>query len=113
MIRAGLRRKGFVAAILHRLSGIALSLFLPFHFYVLALTLEGADALDGFLALTQSPFAKASEALLVTALSLHMALGLRVLAIEFLSFRERSASALSACVGVALAFGLGFLLNSN
>jgi fumarate reductase subunit D len=112
-MRAAHGHPGFIAAMLHRLSGIALSIFLPVHFYVLALALEGADALDSFLILTSTPAAKASESLLVIALSLHMALGLRILAIEFLAFRERSASALCACAGLSLAAGLGFLLNAG
>jgi len=44
---------------------------------------------------------------------MHMALGLRVLAIEFLGIRERTLSAVSACIGVAIAFGLTFLLNAG
>jgi len=34
------------AFIIHRISGIALALFLPAHFYVLALTLKNRAALD-------------------------------------------------------------------
>jgi fumarate reductase subunit D len=54
---------------------------------------------------------KAAELAIVVALALHMALGLRVLAIEFLSLRERTAVAVGACVAVASAVGLAFLLN--
>ena len=42
-----------------------------------------------------------------------MALGLRVLAIEFLGVRERTGAVVSACIGVGLAFGLSFLLNAG
>ena len=38
-----------LAALVHRLSGLALALFLPVHFYVLGLALEGEQSLDGFL----------------------------------------------------------------
>jgi fumarate reductase subunit D len=103
---------GFVAAVLHRLSGIALAIFVPFHFLALATVLDGADALDSFLSVTDDPFVKLSEAGLVSALALHMALGLRVLAIEFLGVRERTAVAVSACVGVGFVLGLSFLLNA-
>jgi fumarate reductase subunit D len=44
---------------------------------------------------------------------MHMALGLRVLAIEFLGVRERTGAAVSACIGVGFAFGLSFLLNAS
>jgi fumarate reductase subunit D len=104
---------GFVAALLHRLSGIALAIFVPFHFIALATVLNGADALDRFLSLTDDPLVKLSEAGLVSALALHMALGFRVLAIEFLGVRERTGAAVSACIGVGLAFGLSFLLNAG
>src|SRR5687768_2917114 len=103
---------GFVAALLHRLSGIALAIFVPFHFIALATVLNGADALDTFLSLTGDPLLKLLETGLVTALALHMALGLRILAIEFLGIRERTGAAVSACIGVGVAFGLGFLLNA-
>ena len=104
---------GFIAALLHRLSGVALAIFVPFHFIALATVLSGADALDRFLSLTRDPFVKLSETGLVAALALHMALGLRVLAIEFLGVRERTGAAVSACIAVGFALGLGFLLNAG
>src|SRR5712692_1425469 len=73
MIRAAHRQPGFLAALLHRLSGLVLAVFLPAHF---------------------------------------MALGLRVLAIEFLPWRDRTAATVSACLGAALMVGLLFLLNA-
>ena len=103
---------GYIAALLHRLSGIALTIFVPFHVLALATVLDGADALDSFLSLTNHPLVKLSEAGLVGALALHMALGLRVLAIEFLGVRERSASAISGCIGAGFVLGLSFLLNA-
>ena len=113
-MRGGPRTQpGFVAALLHRLSGLALAVFVPFHFLALATVLNGADALDSFLSLSRDPFVKLSETGLVAALALHMALGLRVLAIEFLGVRERTGAAVSACIGVGLAFGLSFLLNAG
>ena len=104
---------GRLAALLHRLSGIALALFVPFHFIALATVLNGADALDRFLSLTSDPLVKLSETGLVVALALHMTLGLRVLAIEFLGVRERTGAAVSACIGVGFAVGLSFLLNAG
>ena len=41
-----------------------------------------------------------------------MALGLRVLAIEFLPVRERTRVAISLCLATAFAVGLAFLLNA-
>jgi len=111
MIRASHRQRGFVAAMLHRLSGIALAVFLPLHFLALATALNGANALDSFLALTRNPWVEAAEFGLVAALALHMTLGLRVLAIEFLDMRERTAAIVSLCAAAACAVGLVFVLN--
>jgi fumarate reductase subunit D len=47
----------------------------------------------------------------VTALGLHMALGIRVLAIELFAVRERGAVVVSACVACSVTVGLLFLLN--
>src|SRR5712691_4096911 len=99
MIRAAHRQPGFLAALLHRLSGLALAVFLPIHFLTLATVLRGADALDSFLSLTSNPVVKLAEFALVTALVTHMTLGLRLLAIEFLAVRERTSAAVSLCLG--------------
>jgi len=112
MMRASHQQPGYLAALLHRLSGLALAIFLPLHFLALATVLRGADALDTFLAVTRHPAVKLAELALVTALALHMALGLRVLAVEFLPWRERTMAAVSLCLGAACAVGLVFLLNS-
>ena len=111
MIRASHRQRGFVAAMLHRLSGIALAIFLPIHFLALATALNGAKALDAFLELTRQPVVMAAEFGIVVALAIHLSLGLRVLAIEFFDFREKTIAALSVCVAAVLAVGLIFILN--
>ena len=59
------------------------------------------------------PLVKASECALVVALAVHMTLGLRILAIEFLAIRERTAAVLTGCAAVVFAVGLGFLLNAG
>ena len=113
MIAASHRQKGFVAALIHRLAGLVLAIFLPVHFLALGTALKGASALDAFFAVTHHPLVKASEAVLVIALATHLALGLRVLAIEFFDFREGSLAPLTACAAVAAATGLLFLLNAG
>ena len=75
---------GYWASILHRVSGLALAIFLPVHFCVLGLALEGAGKLDGFLRFADMPAVKVGEWSLVLLLTLHVCLGLRVLAIELL-----------------------------
>ena len=81
------------------------------HFWALSGALNGADFLDKFLKVTDTPLVKFAEGGIVVALALHMALGLRVLAIEFLPVRERTRVAISICLAAAFAVGLAFLLN--
>jgi succinate dehydrogenase subunit D len=111
MMRASHTQRGFVAAMLHRLSGIALAVFLPLHFLALATALNGANALDAFLAVTRQPLVAFAEFGIVIALAVHITLGLRVLAIEFLDFREKTLAALSICLAAVFAVGLIFMLN--
>ena len=93
-------------SIVHRVSGIALALFLPLHFWALARALE----LDAFLAWTEQPLVKLTEWGIVLALAAHLAGGLRVLALEFLPWSARqkalTAGAAAATVAVGLAFAL-------
>ncbi|MGQ3673469.1 succinate dehydrogenase, cytochrome b556 subunit [Xanthobacter sp. TB0136] len=110
-LRAAHRKPGFVAALLHRLSGVALALFLPMHFIVLGLALGGADRLDSFFAITQYWPVKLAEWGMVSALAVHMALGLRILAIEWFSLRGNTAAVVAGCIAAGLGVGLLFLLN--
>ncbi len=111
MMRASHRQRGFLAAMLHRLSGIALAIFLPLHFIALATALNGANALDSFLAVTRQPIVAFLEWGIVLALAMHMTLGLRVLAVEFFDFREKTLLPISLCLAAVLAVGLMFVLN--
>ena len=113
MIRNSHLKPGFLAAMLHRLSGIALAIFLPMHFIALGMALGGADSLQSFLGVTQTGFVRGAEWGLVTALGMHMALGIRVLAIEIFAVRERGAIVVSACVACSITVGLLFLLNGS
>jgi fumarate reductase subunit D len=111
-MRAHRNHPGWWAALVHRLSGLALAVFLPLHFLALGTALAGADALDRFLDLTANPVVKIAETGIVLALALHLALGLRVLHVEFLPRPERRTHAIVAgCFGVSVAATLLFLLN--
>lgn len=99
------------AFVVHRVSGLALALFLPFHFWALGTAIEGAGRLDAFLRWTDQPVVKLAETGLVALLAAHLAGGLRLLAIEFLAWRRWQKTALSVSAGVSLAVGLLFLLN--
>jgi fumarate reductase subunit D len=74
----------WLAYILHRLSGLALALFLPLHFWVLAMAMTDPAQLDGFLHLSDVGIVKLAEFGLVFLLAVHMFGGLRLMAMEFL-----------------------------
>lgn len=99
------------AFIVHRVSGLLLTLFLPLHFWALGQAFHGAAGLDNFLALTHNPLVKFAETGLVLLLAAHMAGGLRLLLIEFLDWREWQKSLLAVAAGISLVCGLAFLLN--
>ncbi len=101
------------AFVVHRVSGLVLALFLPFHFWVLGTALAGAPALDAFLSWTRQPAVKLAETLLVLALALHLGGGLRLLFVEFVGWRaDLQKSALAAVAAAAVAFALLFALNA-
>ena len=107
MMSSSKRYWGRVAALLHRLSGLALACFLPLHFLALALALEGEESLQSFIEWTESPLLKLSELALVSALALHLGLGMRVLAIEYLPWKGlRSVAAAGSMVFTFVAGGL-------
>ena len=99
------------AFLVHRFSGLALALFLPFHFWVLGQALVGEARLDGFLRWTEQPLVKSAETALVLLLAAHMAGGVRLLMLEFLPWRDWQRSLLALAAGVSVAAGLAFLLN--
>jgi fumarate reductase subunit D len=100
------RHTSYWAFVVHRLSGIALALFLPLHFW----TLGSALQLDGFLRWAEQPLVKLGEWLIVVALAAHLGGGLRLLALELLPWRgwQKGLAALAAAltVGIGLAFAL-------
>jgi fumarate reductase subunit D len=97
------------AFLVHRLSGLALAVFLPLHFYVLGTALAGEAALEGSLRWTQQPAVIAGEWLIVVSLAAHLA-GLRLLALEFLPWREWQKTLAAVAAGFALAAGLALAL---
>ena len=94
------------AFVVHRVSGIALALFLPLHFWALGDALQ----LDAFLAWTEQPLVKLGEWAIVLALAAHLGGGLRVLALEFLPWLDWQKSLAAAAAAMTLAAGLAFAL---
>jgi fumarate reductase subunit D len=100
------------AFLAHRISGLGLALFLPVHFLTLGLAIESGAALDGFLAWAEQPLVKAAEAALVVLLAVHLAGGIRLLALEFVAWSDRQKTWIAAGFGFALGAGLLFLLSA-
>jgi fumarate reductase subunit D len=78
----------WIAALVHRLSGLALAIFLPVHFLTLGLAIRGEAPLESFLRWSDQPLVKLAESGLVFLLLVHMLGGLRLLVIENLSWLE-------------------------
>ena len=99
------------AFVVHRASGVLLALFLPFHFWALGQALHGAARLESFLRWSDQPLVKFAETALVLLLAAHFTGGLRLLALEFLAWRDWHKSLLAIAAGATLVAGLAFLLN--
>jgi fumarate reductase subunit D len=115
---AGMRRNdararsepAYWAFVVHRVSGLALALFLPLHFYALSQALDPAR-FDRFLEWTRQPLVRTSEILLVMALAAHFAGGLRLLFVELVAWRaETQKTWLALGAAFALAAGLALAL---
>lgn len=89
----------------HRVSGLALAVFLPVHFLALGLAINGEARLDSFLRWSDQPLVKLAETGLVVLLTVHLLGGVRILIIENFDWRDgqkqlaTAAAALSALVG--------------
>lgn len=100
----------------HRLSGIALALFLPVHFLLLGSAFDGASGLDRYLAFADNPLVKIAEWGLVVMLAVHFFFGIRVLLLELTRWpgHERRWSSWVIPSVVAAAFvGIIFLFQAT
>ena len=98
------------AFLVHRLSGVALALFLPAHFYFLGSALDGAARMDELLHWTDQPLVVAGEWVLIMLLAAHLGGGLRIMALEFLPWRNWQKTLAALAAALALAAGLAFAL---
>lgn len=102
----------WLAYILHRLSGLGLALFLPLHFWVLALAMTDPERLDGVLALTETGVVKLAEFVLVFLLAVHLFGGLRLMALEALAWRAGHKTLAAAATALSFAIATLFLLKA-
>ncbi len=63
------------------------------------------------LAWTEGPLVKAAEVGLIIVLAAHLTGGLRLVAVEFLPWRDRQKTLIAVTAGASLLIGLGFLIN--
>ena len=102
----------WLAHILHRLSGIGLALFLPFHFLILALAMTDKGQLDWFLEATEMSLVKVAEFGLVFLLAIHMFGGLRLMALEWLPWRPAQKTLAAAAAALSLFIACLFFLKA-
>ncbi len=100
------------AFMVHRVSGIVLALFLPVHFYTLAMALTAPAQLDGFLQWTDMAAVKFAEFGLVLLLALHMFGGLRLMAMEWLPWSDRQKTLAAGAAAISLLISGVFLLRA-
>ena len=109
MIAHSLKHRGsalWIAAMVHRLSGLALAIFLPIHFFVLGLSFHGGARLDSFLRWSDQPLVRLAEGGLVFLLTIHLLGGLRVLVIENFDWHDgqKQLATLAAAVSAVVTF---------
>ena len=110
MIRGARKHPAWWAFLVHRLSGVALALFLPAHFLAMGLALQGEARLEEFLRWSEQPLVVAGEWVLVMLLAAHLTGGLRLLALELLPWQNWQKTLAALAGGFAVASGLLFLL---
>jgi fumarate reductase subunit D len=100
----------WIAALVHRLSGLALAAFLPLHFLALGLAIRGEASFDGFMRWSAQPLVELAEGGLVFLLVVHLLGGLRLLVIENLPWHDRQKALATAAVGVSAVAAFIFLV---
>jgi fumarate reductase subunit D len=99
----------WIAALVHRLSGLALAIFLPLHFLALGLAINGEARLEGFLRWSDQPVVKLAESGLVFLVMVHMLGGLRLLVIENLDWRDGQKQLATIAAGISAIVAFVFL----
>ncbi|MGB1234587.1 MAG: succinate dehydrogenase [Planktomarina sp.] len=102
----------WLAYILHRLSGLALVLFLPLHFLLLGQALNGEAALDNGLRFSEITIVKFAEFGLVFLLAVHMFGGLRLMAMEFLPWSPNQKTLAAGATAISFLIATLFFLKA-
>ena len=102
----------WLAYVLHRVSGVGLAVFLPVHFWIMAMALTDPVQLDGFLLLTENGVVKVAEFILVFGLAIHMFGGLRLMAMEWLPWNASQKSMAAAAVAASFLIAVLFFMKA-
>jgi fumarate reductase subunit D len=102
----------WLAALVHRLSGLALAMFLPLHFWALGLAIDSEARLQTFLRWTDAWFVKLAETGLVFLLAVHLLGGLRVLIIENFAWRDGQKQLATLAAGISAVIAFVFLVRA-
>jgi fumarate reductase subunit D len=97
----------------HRISGLLLACFIPLHFLMLSQSLRGATGFERSLGLTDFWVFKFGEWVLVVLLAIHLGGGIRILIIEFGSWRGLRKGWIEIYILFAIGCGLLFLYFAN
>src|ERR1035441_4188289 len=97
------------AAMIHRISGLALAAFLPLDFLVLGLAIRDGERLNGFFRWTEEPLVKWAETLLIFFFTVHMFGGLRLLVVENMNWYDVQKQLATLAVGVSAIIAFVFL----
>lgn len=100
----------WLAYLLHRISGLCLALFLPLHFWVLAMSVTNPEKIDGLLYLNTSAIKTLAEVVLVFLLAVHLFGGLRLLALEWLPWTTSQKTLAAAAVACSFLVSVLFFL---
>ena len=104
---------GNIAWLLHRLTGLALAIYLIPHFISINRSRLGPDVFDAALATFTAPFYKAAEFLLIMVVAFHAFNGLRIIVIDIFTFSHRQkllfGLVLGACAAVLVAVSVLFV----
>lgn len=112
MIRPHQGQPLWIAFVVHRISGLGLAIFLPFHFYLLGLALNDTKTMDELLRWSEYPMVKFAEFGLVFLLALHLFGGLRLLALELLPWNDRQKTLAAIAVAASFLLACSFLLRA-
>lgn len=100
----------WLAYILHRISGLVLALFLPLHFWVLAMSVTEPEKIDALLYMNSFALKTIAEVGLVFLLAVHMFGGLRLIALEWLPWSAPQKTLAAAALAGAFLLAVLFFL---